>query len=242
MAPRERPSPKTHILVCDDELDVREMLGEYLERRGFEVTMAVDADSMRAAVEAHAPDAIILDINMPGEDGLSALRRLRSELDIPVLMLTATAEVVDRILGLEMGADDYLAKPVDLRELEARVKTVLRRRSSASAGSAQRKQGRIAFGRCELDLESATLHDADGVEIPITAMEFSLLKVFAENRGRVLTRDHLLEQAHDRSWDPFDRSIDIRISRLRRKIEANPAKPELIRTVRGVGYIFGGKD
>ncbi|MCG8441354.1 MAG: winged helix-turn-helix domain-containing protein, partial [Caulobacterales bacterium] len=149
---------------------------------------------------------------------------------------------VDRILGLEMGADDYLGKPVDLRELEARLKTVLRRRSGPAAEPATAGGGRIAFGACELDLDAATLFAADGAEIAITAMEFSLLKVFAENRGRVLTRDQLLEQAHDRSWDPFDRSIDIRISRLRRKIEANASKPELIRTVRGVGYIFGDRE
>lgn len=233
------PAPHAHVLVCDDEEDVREMLAEYLERRGFQVSGAASAQSMRDAIEETAPDAIILDINMPVEDGLSALRRLRSTLDTPVIMLTATAEVVDRILGLEMGADDYLGKPVDLRELEARLKSVLRRRAKPEAASADAATGRVAFGDCTLDLEAATLFGADGEEIPITAMEFSLLKVFAENRGRVLNRDQLLEQAHDRSWDPFDRSIDIRISRLRRKIETNAQKPEVIRTVRGVGYIFG---
>ncbi|MEL6279090.1 MAG: response regulator transcription factor [Pseudomonadota bacterium] len=235
-------APHAHVLVCDDEEDVREMLSEYLERRGFQVSTAAHAEAMRAAIEETAPDAIILDINMPGEDGLSALRRLRSSLDTPVIMLTATADVVDRILGLEMGADDYLGKPVDLRELEARLKSVLRRRSKPEAASTSEKAtGRVVFGACTLDLEAASLYDAEGSEIPITAMEFSLLKVFAENRGRVLNRDQLLEQAHDRSWDPFDRSIDIRISRLRRKIEANAQKPEVIRTVRGVGYIFGDR-
>ncbi|MEL6219558.1 MAG: winged helix-turn-helix domain-containing protein, partial [Pseudomonadota bacterium] len=183
-----------------------------------------------------------LDINMPGEDGLSALRGLRATNNaVPVLMLTATAEVVDRILGLEMGADDYLGKPVDLRELEARLKTVLRRSVTpeAEAPKPAAKGGRQAFGPCTLDLDAAMLFGADGAEIPITAMEFALLKVFVENRGRVLNRDQLLEKAHDRGWDPFDRSIDIRISRLRRKIEPNAQKPEVIRTVRGVGYIFG---
>ena len=232
----------TRILVCDDEEDVRDMLGEYLTRRGFQVSMAEDAASLRAALAGDPVDAIILDVNMPGEDGLSALRALRAENDVPVLMLTATAEVVDRILGLEMGADDYLAKPVDLRELEARLKTVLRRQTRVSDPAAAGDGAeRVQFGDCTLDLESASLLDAGGAEVPITAMEFALLKVFAENKGRVLNRDQLLEQAHDRGWDPFDRSIDIRISRLRRKIELNPAKPEVIRTVRGVGYIFGGK-
>lgn len=240
------PSPGApaiaHILVCDDEIDVREMLSEYLERRGFQVTGAANAQEMRDAIAAVAPDAVLLDINMPGEDGLSALRRLRADGDIPVIMLTATADVVDRILGLEMGADDYLGKPVDLRELEARLKTVLRRRPAPDAAApapTAGRSGQVAFGRCTLDLDAATLSDENGDDIAITAMEFSLLKVFAENRGRVLNRDQLLEQAHDRSWDPFDRSIDIRISRLRRKIEANAAKPEVIRTVRGVGYVFG---
>ena len=154
--------------------------------------------------------------------------------------LTATAEVVDRILGLEMGADDYLGKPVDLRELEARLKTVLRRRTSSPAEAETGEiEGRIPFGPCTLDLEAAQLFGPEGEEIQITAMEFSLLKVFANNRGRVLNRDQLLEQAHDRDWDPFDRSIDIRISRLRRKIEPNATKPEVIRTVRGIGYVFG---
>ncbi len=234
--------PKPLILVCDDEEELREMVGEYLERRGFSVVQCTDAPSLRTAMDQHGGRiaAIILDINMPGEDGLSALRALRVEHDTPVIMLTATAEVVDRILGLEMGADDYLGKPVDLRELEARLKTVLRRRAPPpQAAGAEAATSRISFGPCTLDLEAALLFDASGAEIPITSMEFSLLKVFARNRGRVLNRDQLLEQAHDRDWDPFDRSIDIRISRLRRKIEPNPSRPEVIRTVRGLGYVFG---
>ena len=228
-----------HILVCDDERDVREMVGEYLARRGFEVSTAADAAELRTVFARGGIDAIVLDINMPGEDGLSALRALRAENEVPVIMLTATAEVVDRILGLEMGADDYLGKPVDLRELEARLKTVLRRRTAAAPAQADGTTGRVPFGPCTLDLEAATLYGPDGAEIAITSMEFALLKVFASNRGRVLNRDQLLDQAHDRDWDPFDRSIDIRISRLRRKIEPNAQKPEVIRTVRGVGYIFG---
>ncbi|MEM1297724.1 MAG: response regulator [Pseudomonadota bacterium] len=233
-----------HILVCDDEEDVREMVGEYLLRRGFMVSTASDASELREVLEEKSIDAIVLDINMPGEDGLSALRSLRATNNMPVIMLTATAEVVDRILGLEMGADDYLGKPVDLRELEARLKTVLRRSTTAPAAEPAdtKAAGKVLFGPCTLDLESALLFGPDGDEIPITAMEFSLLKVFANNRGRVLNRDQLLDQAHDRDWDPFDRSIDIRISRLRRKIEPNAQKPEVIRTVRGIGYVFGERD
>ncbi|MDW4500346.1 response regulator [Sulfitobacter sp. D35] len=233
----EKPST---VLVCDDERDVREMLQEYLTRRGFSVLLAESAAALRDVIAREQVDLILLDINMPGEDGLSLLRSLRPENDVAVVMLTAAGETIDRILGLEMGADDYLAKPVDLRELEARVKAVLRRKSSGPAEP--RRNGATPktapFGAYTLNLEAAKLYDAEGDEVPLTAMEFSLLKVFAENRARVLNRDQLLEQAHDRSWDPFDRSIDIRISRLRRKIEANPQKPEIIRTVRGLGYIY----
>lgn len=230
----------TKILVCDDEPDVREMLQEYLTRRGYDVEMAENADGLRAALAPGAVDLVLLDINMPGEDGLTALRNLRTEDQVPVIMLTAAGEVFDRILGLEMGADDYLSKPVDLRELEARIKAVLRRKTpdDATAAEPTATPKSAKFGEFTLNLEAAKLFAADGSEVPLTAMEFSLLKVFAENRSRVLNRDQILEQAHDRSWDPFDRSIDIRISRLRRKIEANPQKPQIIKTVRGIGYIY----
>jgi two-component system phosphate regulon response regulator OmpR len=227
------------ILVCDDEPDLREMLQEYLEKRAFRVVLAANADEMRAALEKDRPDLILLDINMPGQDGLSALRALRTENDVPVVMLTAAGETIDKIVGLEMGADDYLGKPVDLRELEARIKAVLRRRSGPVPQAANGALGQtVAFGEFTLDLEGARMTDAEGEPVQLTAMEFRLLKLFAENRGRVLNRDQILEQAHDRSWDPFDRSIDIRISRLRRKIERNPQKPSMIRTVRGIGYVF----
>jgi two-component system phosphate regulon response regulator OmpR len=227
------------ILVCDDEPDVRSMLDEYLTKRGFRVVTAGDAEAMRSLVDSEDVALILLDINMPGEDGLTALRGLRVADTTPVVMLTAAGEVVDRIIGLEMGADDYLGKPVDLRELEARIKAVLRRRTSATAPEEPPSTARRApFGTFTLDLDAAKLLAEDGSEVPLTAMEFSLLKVFAENRRRVLNRDQILEKAHDRAWDPFDRSIDIRISRIRRKIEPNPQKPRIIRTVRGIGYIY----
>lgn len=225
------------VLVCDDEIDVREMLQEYLRKRGFDVISAANADQLRVMLEAGKVDLIVLDINMPGEDGLSALRSLRRENNVPVIMLTAAGEPVDRIIGLEMGADDYLGKPVDLRELEARIKAVLRRGIGSAADEVERT-GKARFGTFQLDLEAAKLINQDGEEVPLTAMEYNLLKLFAQNRGRVLNRDQILEQAHDRSWDPFDRSIDIRISRLRRKIEPNPEKPAFIRTVRGIGYVY----
>lgn len=227
------------VLICDDEIEVREMLGEYLARRGFGVTLAANAEDLRSALSEAAPDAIILDINMPGESGLSVLKSLQLEESPPVVMLTAASDVVDRIIGLELGADDYLGKPVDLRELEARIKAVLRRsaaRKSQPEPEPTRKKFR--FGKTWLDLDGAKLTDETGAEIPLTSMEFNLLCLFARNRGRVLNRDQILEGAHDRSWDPFDRSIDIRISRIRRKIETNPQKPTVIRTVRGIGYIY----
>lgn len=227
------------ILVCDDEPDLREMLQEYLEKRAFRVALAADAVEMRSALEEHSPDLILLDINMPGEDGLTALRDLRTANNVPVVMLTAAGETVDKIVGLEMGADDYLGKPVDLRELEARIKAVLRRRAEPSVAESKEANGTtVAMGEFTLDMDAARMTDAEGEIVQLTAMEFRLLKLFAENRGRVLNRDQILEQAHDRSWDPFDRSIDIRISRLRRKIERNPEKPNVIRTVRGLGYVF----
>ncbi|MHA3978793.1 response regulator [Halovulum sp. GXIMD14794] len=227
------------VLICDDEPDLREMLREYLQKRGFEVALAGTADELRARIEARMPDLVLLDINMPGEDGLSALRRLRNDSDLPVVMLTAAGETVDRILGLEMGADDYLGKPVDLRELEARIKAVLRRRTEPAApATTGQDSATVRFGDFTLDLESTRLVSSAGEDVPLTAMEFRLLKLFAENRRRVLNRDQILEQAHDRSWDPYDRSIDIRISRLRKKIERNPQKPSIIRTVRGIGYVF----
>ncbi|MEV8468669.1 response regulator [Fluviibacterium sp. DFM31] len=227
------------ILVCDDEVDLCEMLEEYLGKRGFKVLAVHDTAAMRNLIAEQDVDLILLDVNMPGEDGLSALRTLRVEDRTPVVMLTAAGETIDRILGLEMGADDYLGKPVDLRELEARIKAVLRRAPvQTPEGAVNGEADALPFGPYTLDLGAAKLLQEDGQEVPLTAMEFRLIRLFAENRSRVLNRDQILEQAHDRSWDPFDRSIDIRISRLRRKIETNPQKPGLIRTVRGIGYVF----
>jgi len=229
-----------HIVVCDDEPDVRETVAEYLRGKDLEVTAVDGGVALRAIIEQQPVDVVILDLRMPGEDGLSLARHLREHSSVAIIMLTGSTDVIDRVVGLEVGADDYVAKPVDLRELLARVKAVMRRTSGRetgpSAGGAQRS--RMEFGRCMLDLESHKLFGANGAEIAITPMEFSLLKAFAEHRGRILNRDQLLELAHDRGSDPFDRSIDIRISRLRKKIERNPSKPEVIRTIRGVGYLF----
>jgi DNA-binding response OmpR family regulator len=229
------------IIVVDDEPEICEMLADYLRHAGFEVNTAEDGVAMRRLLEDHAADLVILDINMPGEDGLSLARYLRANTKIGIVMLTAAGEVVDRIVGLEMGADDYLPKPVDMRELLARVRAVLRRLEAAPerAGAAEAPSTKkIHFGACQLDLDAHKLYDAAGEEVPITSMEFDLLKAFAERPNRVLSRDQLLDLAHNRDWEPFDRSIDIRIARLRRKVEADPSKPQVIKTVRGAGYIF----
>ncbi len=232
-----------HIIVCDDEQDIRDMLCEYLEHHGYAVSGAGNGEALRALLEDGEPDVVILDVNMPGEDGLSLTRFLRGSCETGIIMLTAAGDVVDRIVGLEMGADDYLAKPVDLRELLARIKAVMRRAKAAprDGGRARQAGERVPFGRCTLDLAACKLFGPDDNEIALTAMEFDLLRVFAEHAGRVLNRDQLLELAHDRNWDPFDRSIDIRISRLRRKIENDPKKPAVIRTVRGMGYLYDPK-
>ncbi|MEM6637411.1 MAG: response regulator transcription factor [Pseudomonadota bacterium] len=230
----------SRILVCDDDIAIRRMLRDHLCECGYVVEEASNASDMASVVASDEPNLILLDVRMPGKDGLTALRELRETSRVPVVMLTAAGEVVDKVLGLEFGADDYLVKPVDLRELQARIKAALRRNEIqvAEEETQARAGGTVPFGACSLDLEGARLFDAEGSEIAITAMEFSLLRVFAENRGRVLNRDQLLEQAHDRGWEPFDRSIDLRISRIRRKVELNPTKPAVIRTVRGIGYVF----
>jgi two-component system phosphate regulon response regulator OmpR len=233
-----------HIIICDDEPDIRDMIGEYLQRHGYTVSGAENGEALRAMLVNENPDLVILDVSMPGEDGLSLARFLRDRSRVGIIMLTGASDLIDRIIGLEMGADDYLGKPVDLRELLARIKAVLRRAASdgvtgEQGGRSHGEDNRIfSFGACRLDLDAGALYGPDGLEMPLTAMEYSLLKVFAAHPGRVLNRDQLLEMAHDRNWDPYDRSIDIRISRLRRKIEANPKKPAIIRTVRGLGYLF----
>jgi two-component system phosphate regulon response regulator OmpR len=234
-------SGNAHIVVVDDEQGIRETLEEYLTLQGYRVTCADGGEALRSIVEEHDIDLVVLDITMPGEDGLSLARFLRETREVGIIMLTAAGGVVDRIVGLEMGADDYLAKPVDLRELLARVKAVLRR--SAAKGAAPGEAGgapvsEARFGDCRLDLDAHKLFDTEGAEIPITSMEFDLLKAFAEHPNRVLSRDQLLDMAHNRDWEPFDRSIDIRIARIRRKVERDPAKPQIIKTVRGAGYLF----
>jgi DNA-binding response OmpR family regulator len=231
------------VLVVDDDPDIRELITDYLTTHGFRVATVDCADAMRASLARQTPDVVLLDIGLPGEDGLSLARFLREHHDLAVIMVSGAGASIDRIIGLEVGADDYLVKPFDPRELLARIKSVLRRYPrraaaeppAAPAGEAAR---RIAFGRCVLDLDSRELYGPQGEPIALTAAEFGLLQVFAERPNRTLSRDQLLGLTQNRDWDPYDRSIDIRIARLRKKIEANPDKPRTIKTVRGVGYLF----
>jgi two-component system phosphate regulon response regulator OmpR len=232
------------VLVVDDDPSIREMLAEYLSERDCTVFAAADCGQARELVAARPCGVVLLDIGLPGEDGLSFARYLRERHDIGIIILSGAGETIDRIIGLEIGADDYLAKPFDLRELHARLKSVARRylRPVVSSVTAAQHTApgsrRLSVGDCRLDLDRQQLFDAAGQEIAVTAMEFELLRVFAERPNRPLSRDTLLDLTQNREWDPFDRSIDIRIARLRRKIETDPEKPRIIRTVRGVGYMF----
>ena len=229
------------ILVVDDDSDVRWMIRKYLEKHDFKVDTVQDGARMRDIVARNSYDLVILDLTMPGEDGLSLARYLRANFAVGIIMVTAAAEVVDRVLGLEMGADDYVTKPFEPRELLARIKSVLRRAGDPGA-PAGADAGKIRFGQYTLDIAAHKLYDRAGAEVAITSMEYDLLKAFADNPNKVLNRDQLLNLAHNRESDPFDRSIDIRIARIRRKIEPDPSKPQVIKTVRGAGYIFVDKD
>ncbi len=232
------------ILIVDDEIELCDMLKEYLTKQGYRTLCAHHARQALQLLGDETVAMVILDINMPGESGLDLLRSLHGQFHIPVILLTANTDVVDRIVGLELGADDYIGKPFDLRELLARIRCVFRRYhqpAEAMADQAEhlaRTNQQIRFGRCLLDLDARRLFNDVGEEIPLTAMEFDLLQTFVAHPNRVLSRDSLLELAHCRGTDPFDRSIDIRITRLRRKIEVDPARPQVIKTVRGAGYMF----
>jgi len=232
------------VMVVDDEPELRGLLTEYFGRNGCSVRAAADAAEARTLVAQGRPDIAILDVNMPGENGLSLARWLReAHPEVGLIMLTTASDTVDRVVGLELGADDYVPKPFELRELLARVRAVLRRRqtvapTAAAAPAAAGGGRRVRFGACELDLDERKLRAGDGAEIDITAAEFDLLALFARHPNRPLNRDQIMEQAHNRGWDVFDRSIDLRVMRLRRKIERNPDKPEVIKTVRNVGYVF----
>ncbi len=225
------------ILVVDDHRDIRDLVGRYLEEQGLRVLLADGGEAMRRQLKRHAVDLVVLDIMMPGDDGLTLCRYLREHTELPVILLTARSEETDRIVGLEMGADDYLTKPFNPRELLARIKAVLRRttalppqRSSAMAGQC------LTFEGWKLDVDRHQLVDPEGVEVSLSTAEYRLLLAFLEHAGRVLSRDQLMDLTLGREADAFDRSIDNHVSRLRRKMDPDARSPRLIKTIRGGGY------
>ena len=227
----ERPE---RLLVVDDEPELRALLKRYLTEQGYQVAAVADGVTMQQHLNRHSVDLVILDLMLPGEDGLSLARRLRQQGGQPIIMLSARGEEVDRIVGLEMGADDYLAKPFNPRELLARVRAVLRRSRERRHSVDQQP---LCFGPYELNLFSHRL-TRNGNEIPLTAGEFDLLRIFAQHPNAVLSRDRLLDLTKGYERSPFDRSIDVRVNRLRRKIESDASDPIYLRTVWGAGYLF----
>ena len=229
------------LMLVDDEPDLCAMVVEYLGRHGYIVETAANGGELDKHLNDGVPDLVILDINLPGESGFDIARRIRARSDVPIVMLTAADDVIDRVVGLELGADDYITKPFDLRELRARIQAVLRRNARPAVPATTPvalSSTTIRFGDFLLDLDSRRLLRDDGQEQELTAMEFDLLAAFAKNPNRVLSRERLLVLAHNRDTDPFDRSIDVRITRIRRKVERDPARPQVIKTMRGAGYMF----
>lgn len=234
-----------HILVVDDEQRIRTMLSRYLTGEGFRVSEAADGAALRAALANDLVDLVLLDLMMPGEDGFTLARQIRQSHSTPIIMLTGKSDLIDRVAGLEAGADDYIPKPFHLREVLARIRTVLRRAQTAPAtppgatSATDVDKGKVlAFQGWQLDLLKRELRRAGGAVVPLTAGEFDLLRVFALNPNRVLNRDQLMDQVRGREWSAYDRAIDTQVVRIRKKIERDPANPELIKTVRGAGYVF----
>ena len=227
-----------HLLVVDDDADICALIERYFSAQGFRVSTAVDGAAMRAALAATSVDVILLDLGLPREDGLELTRQLRAQWHGAIIIVTGRGESVDRVVGLELGADDYVTKPFDLRELLARVRSVLRRMAPASSMREKNADaGIVEFAGFRFDEQTRRLRGPDG-DIPLTTGEFDVLQVFLRAAGRVLSRDQLINQLHGRDAGPFDRSIDVQVGRLRRKIERDAAQPELIQSVRGAGYLF----
>ena len=228
-----------HVLVVEDDREISSLIGRYLRSNECRVSFAANAQELDQAIATSRIDLIVLDIMLPGEDGLSLCRRLRATSDIPIVMVTAKTEEIDRIIGLEMGADDYLAKPFSPRELHARIKAVLRR--TVAAGPRHESASVLGFLGWKLDLRIRQLKNPNGTRVPLTGAEFDLLQTFCKRPGRVLSRDQLLDLTRGRAAMPFDRSIDVLVSRLRQKIERDPRDPELIMTIRSGGYMFAAE-
>ena len=227
----------SHILVVDDEAEMRDAVREYLTLRGFQISEAANGREMDSIIANGSVDLVLLDLNLPGEDGIALTRRLKSEKDIGIIIVTAYGDSEDRVLGLETGADDYVVKPFNFRELVARINSVLRR----LAGTEENEHDAdsvVEVGNWLFDRFRETLRKPDGTQLDLSPAELDLLAVLIDNRGRAMSRDELMDRLSHRDWDPFDRSIDVRVTRLRRKIEPDPSRPTIIKTVRGVGYVF----
>jgi len=227
-----------HILVVDDEPAIGDLIRTYLSRHGYRVSVVADGAGLKRVMAESKPSLVLLDLGLPGEDGLSLTRHIRAQSNIGVIIVTGSGESVDRIVSLELGADDFVSKPFDLRELLARIRSVLRRTSSAGAEPASAGNKEVRFAGWRLELQSRRLFATDGAEIALTTGEFDLLSRFADNPNKVMSRDQLLQATRNRDAAPYDRAIDMQIARLRRKIEFDPDNPLLIKSVRGAGYIF----
>ena len=230
-----------HILIVDDDAETRSLLQQYLQKQGYRVTSAADGKALRGALLTARPDLIVLDLMLPGEDGLQLCRDLRTRSNLPVIMLTARGEETDRIVGLEMGADDYLAKPFNPRELLARIKSVLRRARSLPENLEPEAVKSFRFAGWTLDAETRNLTAPDEVVVPLSGTEFKLLRVFLAHPNRVLSRDQLIELMISREAGPFDRAIDVQVSRLRQRLREDAREPRIIKTVRGEGYVLAAK-
>ncbi len=231
-------STQDHILVVDDDLEIRSLLRDYLEKNGYRVTAVADGKGMWGAFAEATPDLIVLDLMLPGDDGLTLCRDLRARSPVPVIMLTARGEQTDRIVGLEIGADDYLAKPFGPRELLARIKSVLRRTRTLPQNLQPDAARRISFAGWTLDVAARNLVSPAGVVVALSGTEFKLLRIFLAHPDRVLNRDQLIDLMLSRDASPFDRSIDVQVSRLRHRLDEDAKEPAIIKTVRGEGYVF----
>ena len=230
-----------HLLIVDDDEEIRALIERYFTGQGFRVSTAAHGAAMRATVEAESIDVVLLDLGLPREDGFDLTRYLRAHWGGAIIIVTGRGESVDRVVGLELGADDYVTKPFDLRELLARVRSVMRRTAATALESKTLDTTGIEFAGFRLNAAARILLGPSGGEISLTTGEFELLRIFLELPNRVLSRDQLMERMHGRDAGPFDRAIDVQIGRLRRKIEKDPAKPEIIKSVRGAGYLFAAR-
>jgi two-component system, OmpR family, response regulator len=228
------------ILVVDDEAQIRIVLRTLLEREGFEVAEASSGPQMWDHLAAGEVSLVTLDLNLAGEDGFGLAREIRSRMDVPIIMISGKADEVDRVVGLELGADDYIVKPFNLREVLARIRAVLRRYEPRPAVPAASDRSCLHFDGWSFDIPSRSVRDPSGGPVDLTTAEFNLLAIFAERAKRVLSRDQLLDLLKGAEWSPYDRSIDTLVARLRKKIELDPERPTLVKTVRGVGYVFTG--